>query len=258
MEFHRFSLLFPELKASELNQLAEDIKANGLIEPITLYEGKVLEGRNRWLACEIAGVEPKTVPYDGYDALGFVISRNLRRRHLDTSQRAMIAADITNLRRGDVQSQRSANLQTVTVQEAADLMNVSPRSVATANTITDAEDKAAVKTGKMSVHAAAKKEKAVRSKPPAKRSPAKTKEETRAWNETKKNFEAELAMTKDRLKGFIALFQPLSHPDDPGERLYIEVYLSDTKYSEDVDEIFDLLVNLRSIKNEFECDRRSS
>lgn len=46
MELHGFALLFPELGASELNQLAEDIKANGLIEPITLFEGKVLEGRN--------------------------------------------------------------------------------------------------------------------------------------------------------------------------------------------------------------------
>jgi hypothetical protein len=82
MEFHRFALLFPQLEVSELNQLAEDIKANGLAEPITLYEGKVLDGRNRWRACEIAGVEPKTVPYDGGNALGFVISRNLRRRHL--------------------------------------------------------------------------------------------------------------------------------------------------------------------------------
>jgi hypothetical protein len=231
--------------------LAEDIKANGLVEPITLYEGKVLDGRNRWRACEIAGVEPKTVPYVGDNALGFVISRNLRRRHLDTSQRAMIAADITNLRRGDVESQRSANLQTVTVQKAADLMNVSPRSVATAKRITDSEDKAAVKTGKMSVHAAAKKEKAVRSKPPAKRSPTKTKEETRAWKETKKTFEAELAMAKDRLKGFIGLFQPLSLPDDPDEHLGIDVYLSDAKYSKDIDEICDMLAKLRTAKYDF-------
>jgi len=255
MEFHRFALLFPELGASELNQLAEDIKANGLVEPITLYEGKVLEGRNRWRACEIAGVEPKTVPYVGDDPLGFVISRNLRRRHLDTSQRAMIAADITNLRRGDVESQRSANLQTVTVQAAADLMNVSPRSVATANTITDAEDKAAVKTGKMSVHAAAKKEKAVRSKPPAKRSPTKTKEETRAWKETKNNFEAKLAVTKDHLKWFIALFQPLPRPDDGDGRRGIEIYLSSTKYSENIDEICDLLVTLQAVKDNFD-DRK--
>lgn len=251
MEFHRFALLFPELEAFELNQLAEDIKANGLVEPITLYEGKVLEGRNRWLACKIAGVEPKTVPYDGDDALGFVISRNLRRRHLDTSQRAMIAADITNLRRGDVGSQRSANLQTVTVREAADLMNVSPRSIATANTITDPEDKAAVKTGKMSVHAAAKKEKAVRSKPPAKRSPTKTKEETRDWKENKKNFEEKLAMIKDHLKGLIALFHRLSH-DDHDERQDIVTYLSETKYSEAIEEIVDLSSILRSVKDEFD------
>lgn len=163
----------------------------------------------------------------------------------------MIAADITNLRRGDVESQRSANLQTVTVQEAADLMNVSPRSVATANTITDLEDKAAVKTGKMSVHAAAKKEKAVRSRPPAKRSPAKTKEEMGAWKETKRTFEAELAFTKDRLKGFIALFQPLSHPDNPDKRLNIEVYLSDNKYSKNIDEICDLSVKLQEVKDNF-------
>ena len=91
-----------------LKALAEDIKAKGLTEPITLYEGKVLDGRNRYRACDLAEVELRQdhfTQYEGDDALGFVVSKNLRRRHLNESQRAAIAAEIANMPEG--LSQRS-------------------------------------------------------------------------------------------------------------------------------------------------------
>src|SRR3984957_20384482 len=159
-EFHPLADIFPLLEEKDLEALAEDIKAKGLTEPITLYEGKVLDGRNRYRACDLAKVElgpDHFIEYEGADALGFVVSKNLHRRHLNESQRAIIAAEIANMPQGFRSDQPSANLQKViSVPKAAKLMNVSPRSVATAKAIKDPDLKEAVKTGRKSVNAASK------------------------------------------------------------------------------------------------------
>jgi hypothetical protein len=167
-DFHPLADIFPMLDDDELKALAEDINAKGLTEPITLYEGKILDGRNRYRACELAKVELKRDDfiefedeYEGDDALGFVVSKNLHRRHLNESQRAKIAADIANMPQGFRSDQPSANLQKViSIPEVAEMMNVSPRSVATAKTIVDPDLTAAVRAGKKSVNAAAKEQKA--------------------------------------------------------------------------------------------------
>jgi len=79
----------------EFPWLIDDIKKNGLREPIITYEGKILDGRNRYRACVEAGVKPMFREYDpakdGDSPVSFVISLNLQRRHLSSSQRAMIA-----------------------------------------------------------------------------------------------------------------------------------------------------------------------
>ena len=88
------------MKDEELDALAENIRANGLCEPIILYNGQVLDGRNRKLACEGAGVVPHYVHFEGNDALAYVLSKNLIRRHLNDSQRGLIAAKVATLTRG--------------------------------------------------------------------------------------------------------------------------------------------------------------
>ena len=62
---HKLSSYFPMLAEPELAALASDIKANGLRVPILTYEGKILDGRNRFKACEEAGVEPRFEPFTG-------------------------------------------------------------------------------------------------------------------------------------------------------------------------------------------------
>jgi len=57
-EFHEIAGIFPLMEKEELEALTKDIAENGLQEPIILYEGKILDGRNRYLACLQAGVEP--------------------------------------------------------------------------------------------------------------------------------------------------------------------------------------------------------
>jgi len=100
MEAHEYANLFPMLPDAELQELANDIKAHGQWVPITTYEGKILDGRNRWRACELAGKNPKTVEFSGDDALSFVIGSNLIRRHLTPLQKGLFASRAADLRLG--------------------------------------------------------------------------------------------------------------------------------------------------------------
>jgi len=97
-QYHPACLLFPKLGDDELKELAEDIKANGLQNPIVRYKGKILDGRNRLAACKLAGVKPKFIEWKGKGSpTEWVISENLIRRHLSASQRAVIAHDLLPL-----------------------------------------------------------------------------------------------------------------------------------------------------------------
>jgi N6-adenosine-specific RNA methylase IME4 len=82
------------MEAEELQALADDIRRNGLRQPIVKWQGKVLDGRNRQAACLLAGRALRFETYRGSDPLGFVLSQNLERRHLTESQRAMLGADL--------------------------------------------------------------------------------------------------------------------------------------------------------------------
>jgi hypothetical protein len=90
---HQIANLFPMMTDEELTDLAADIKANGLIHPIVIDKnGTLLDGRNRNKACEIAGIEPRTVLFEGDDPRAFIISNNISRRHLTKGQQAMAVA----------------------------------------------------------------------------------------------------------------------------------------------------------------------
>jgi hypothetical protein len=101
LQFHPICLLFPELPKQELDDLAADIKEKGLFNAIVLYQDKILDGRNRYNACEIAGVEPRFVEWSGGSPLEWVVSENLVRRHLFSSQRAVLALDLLPLLEGE-------------------------------------------------------------------------------------------------------------------------------------------------------------
>ena len=91
-ELHPLCTLFPRLGDEEAARLAEDIKANGLREPITLCGGMILDGGNRYRACVDAGIKPTFKEYKGDSIVQFVLSANLHRRHLSAGQQAAIVA----------------------------------------------------------------------------------------------------------------------------------------------------------------------
>lgn len=101
-ELHPLCTLFPRLGDEEAARLAEDIKANGLREPITLCGGMILDGGNRYAACLTAGVEPQFVEFDGPSIAAFVLSENLHRRHLTPGQQAAIVASIQDWSKAQV------------------------------------------------------------------------------------------------------------------------------------------------------------
>lgn len=164
-EYHPVADLFPLMPDPELEALSRDIEANGLREPIWLHpDGRIIDGRNRYRACMLVGVEPDTRTWDGdVDLVAFVVSLNLHRRHLSEGQRAMIAAKIANIEPGQFAGNQHvpcANLRTPPVSQsaAAALMDVSRRSVQHATKVqTDGAPELvqAVESGAVPVSAAA-------------------------------------------------------------------------------------------------------
>jgi len=87
---HPLAEMFPLLRGAEFDDLVEDIRKHGLREPISLFEQRIIDGRNRERACIKAGVEPRyhSIEFDNHDAAAaYVISKNMRRRHLAPKQR---------------------------------------------------------------------------------------------------------------------------------------------------------------------------
>lgn len=154
-EYHPLANIFPLIDGKPYTDLMSDILKNGVREPIWLYEGKILDGRNRYRAARAMGVECKTQEYAGSDATGFVVSLNLHRRHLSESQRSVVAARLATLDKGVNQHTQICVPSQAT---AAEMLNVSTRSVTTANQVVEhGSDELihAVETGSVSVSAAA-------------------------------------------------------------------------------------------------------
>ena len=91
LEAHELADLIPPMSDETYTKLRDDIKENGLLEPIALYEGRILDGRHRYRVCQELGIDCPTKDYDGDDPARFVISLNVMRRHLSYTERAAIA-----------------------------------------------------------------------------------------------------------------------------------------------------------------------
>jgi phage N-6-adenine-methyltransferase len=170
--FHEYANIFPMLQGEAFGALRDDIRRHGIREPVVFLGAHILDGRNRYMAARELGIEyPRrefgSQPSDGDDPLAFVVSHNLTRRHLTESQRSSIAARLETMSHGGRREQ-DANLHldiplsqraAVTRSDAARMMNVSERSVATARKVHDeapAEIVRAVDEGRISVSLAAK------------------------------------------------------------------------------------------------------
>src|SRR5262245_46596247 len=154
-KFHSLADLFPLMEGVEFDELVADIRAHGLRERVGGFEDMILDGRNRYRACQSVGIEPTFTVYQGDDPLAYVISANLRRRHLNEGQRALIAARLATFSHGGDRSK--SPIGDLTQAEAAELLNVGKRSVERAGKVIDHGDPeliSAVERGEASVSAA--------------------------------------------------------------------------------------------------------
>lgn len=94
MQFHEIANVWPMLDDEKLSELVDDIKLNGLINPIWTFEGKILDGRNRFRACLIAQVKPVFKEYTGDEPTAFAVSLNDKRRHMNKGALAAVAAEL--------------------------------------------------------------------------------------------------------------------------------------------------------------------
>lgn len=155
MNFHPLANIFPLLEGRAYSDLVADVIKHGVREPVWVYEGQILDGRNRWRAAQAAGVSCPTQVYEGDEPAAFVVSLNLHRRHLSESQRAMVAAKLATLEKG---ANQHASIEAPSQSDAADLLNVSRSAVQRAREVQASavpELAAAVEAGSVSVSAAA-------------------------------------------------------------------------------------------------------
>lgn len=182
LEHHPVALVFPKASDEDFNALKESIENNGFdeVSPITLYEGLVLDGRNRLDACkelEKAGRMNTQPIFQSYNEewgspADWTLSRNLARRHLSESQKAAIAVDIKPLFEEEARKRQQAGKKVEeepdaapTVRKgrsrkkAADAVGVSERLVQDAQTVKQKDPEAFedVKAGKVTVSKARKK-----------------------------------------------------------------------------------------------------
>ncbi len=169
---HPLSEIFPAMEGAEFAALLVDVKAHGLIQPLVMYQGKILDGRNRARACLQLGIKPKTVDYRGDDPLGYVLSLNLNRRHLTPTQRAIVAENIVTCTHGgtrvspikqdgEVRSKGSRDplVPEVSREKAAKIMDTSPGTMKRVRKVLDHgtdELKTAMKAAKVDANTAAK------------------------------------------------------------------------------------------------------
>jgi hypothetical protein len=119
---HPAATLFPMMDAEALQALADDIREHGQREPVILYRGEVLDGRNRLRACELAAVEPRFVTRTDAevgDPIAFVLSLNKHRRHMEPPQLATLSVKVSAAYAAEAAERMRATLRVGTVTPAS-------------------------------------------------------------------------------------------------------------------------------------------
>jgi len=141
IKIHPACDLFPPMSEEDYQELKADIAANGVQESVTFWRGQLIDGRHRVRAMQELGINVgyhSSEIYESADPFAFAISVNLKRRHLTTSQRAMIASKLATLLHGTNRFEEKVEAQncaSTTQREAAAALNVSRQSVQNAKAI---------------------------------------------------------------------------------------------------------------------------
>lgn len=97
LEIHPIALILPEMGHEEYRKFKEDILGNGVLEPIVLFQGKVIDGRHRYKASRELEIDIEARVWEGgMDPVEYVVSKNIHRRHLTPCQRDIATEDAMN------------------------------------------------------------------------------------------------------------------------------------------------------------------
>lgn len=176
--FHPLADIFPLIEGDDFDELVKDVRERGLRERIELLDGRILDGRNRYLACVAAGLIPEELiaPNAGHlkyfhvfvpagadapsqdELIAYVISKNLRRRQLSDDQRRMVAARLVNLKQGRPADGKTSQIANISRGVAAKMLTSDVSGIDRARSVISRavpEVIAAVEQGRVSVAAAA-------------------------------------------------------------------------------------------------------
>jgi hypothetical protein len=166
LEPHPLAGTVPRPTGKELAALEASIAQNGLLHPIAIHEGMVLDGITRLQACQAVNVPPKFVEFSGPGTPEeFVQAANVHRRHLTEGQRGLMAAELATMPRG--RPKKNTHTRVFSQEEAAERHGVGVTTVQSALEVLRSKDEAlieGVRSGETSLSAAARRLRAARKK----------------------------------------------------------------------------------------------
>jgi ParB-like chromosome segregation protein Spo0J len=148
MDLHELCELFPKIDGESFEALKADIKANGLVNPIIMLNDKILDGQNRFRACQELGIKPKFVQYKGENVLEYVLAQNLHRRHLTAGQSASIVALAQDWAKAHTVGAKSKESDATTIAKRAEKSGASRRTQITADKVAKEAPELAKKVAK--------------------------------------------------------------------------------------------------------------
>lgn len=154
MKQHPLSAAFPAMPADEYLALKDSITDIGVQNPITLFEGMVLDGWHRWTAANELGMECPTVELGDTDPQAFVIAQNKARRHIQQGQIALAVAAVYQWKPAHREKVAPGATLTKTNAELAEIAGTSERTIRQAKAVESKaapKVKEAVKAGEISV-----------------------------------------------------------------------------------------------------------
>lgn len=165
MQQHPLSAAFPAMSETDYQALVDSIESIGVQNPITIYEGMVIDGWHRYKAASELGMECPSVELDSdIDPRDFVLAQNKARRHITAAQLAMATTEVYQWRpRGNPEISKTApgaelEKEEATAEEMAEAAGVSKRTIEQAKAVkTKAVDEIqnAVKSGEIGLRKAA-------------------------------------------------------------------------------------------------------
>jgi ParB-like chromosome segregation protein Spo0J len=125
------------MSAEDLQSLTDSIGNVGVLNPITVFEGQVIDGWHRYCAANALDIACPSVELPNWvDPRDFVLAQNKTRRHITAMQLAIAATEVYAWRStgNQIKGAGPAPL-TKTVKELAEIAGVSERSIQQAKSV---------------------------------------------------------------------------------------------------------------------------